>query len=217
MPQNRTANRDMGKPRLLDLFCGQGGAAYGYHEAGFDVTGVDIKPQRHYPFKFIQADAMTFPLEGFDVIHASPPCQDHSVMRGLHGPNGTGWMLEATLQRVKTSGIDYVVENVPGAVFDHNLMLCGSTFGLLVRRHRLFATSFAVPQPECRHDQQGRPITVVGNGGGIMTEKWWKATTQEAMIGLGVWWGTRAGLSQMIPPAYTRYIGRHYVINAAAK
>src|SRR5215471_16196174 len=91
-----------GKPRLLDLFCGAGGAAMGYHRAGFEVVGVDIKPQPHYPFTFIQADAMMFRPEGFDVIHASPPCQDHSPLRSVAGKHGTGWMLQAVLLRLMT-------------------------------------------------------------------------------------------------------------------
>src|SRR5215469_14098562 len=92
-------------PRLLDLFCGAGGAAMGYHRAGFDVTGVDIKPQPRYPFTFIQADAMTYPLDGFDAIHASPPCQDHMrTPNPFQKTHGTAWMLPATRARLSAGG-----------------------------------------------------------------------------------------------------------------
>ena len=69
------------RPRLLDLFCGAGGAGMGYHRAGFDVTGVDIKPQKNYPFAFVQGDALAYVREHgheYDAIHASPPCQAYT-------------------------------------------------------------------------------------------------------------------------------------------
>src|SRR6266404_9137838 len=97
----------MTRPRLLDLFCGAGGAAEGYCRAGFAVTGVDISSQPRYPFTFIQADAMTFPLDGFDAVHASPPCQDHSATRDFGGDHGTGWMLTATRDRLAASGLPW--------------------------------------------------------------------------------------------------------------
>ena len=88
------------RPWLLDLFCGVGGAAVGYHRAGFDVVGVGIRPRPHYPFEFVQADAMTFPLEEFDAIHASPPCQEHSVRQTFTTRrHGSGWMLAAIRDR----------------------------------------------------------------------------------------------------------------------
>jgi len=130
----------MSRPRLLDLFCGAGGCSVGYHRAGFDVVGVDNNPKvgKHYPFEFIEADAMTYPLAGFDAVNASPPCQDHSPLSALTGTHGTGWMLDATRQRLIASGIPYVIENVMGAAMHPAITLCGSMFGLRVYRHRQF-------------------------------------------------------------------------------
>src|SRR6476660_7498674 len=107
------------KPRLLDLFCGAGGAAMGYHRAGFEVAGVDIKPQPHYPFEFHQADAMTYPLDGFDVIHASPPCQAFTQMsarwRGKGGKADSHEdLLTPILEKLASNRVPYIVENVVG-------------------------------------------------------------------------------------------------------
>src|SRR5215469_12283366 len=105
----------------------------GYYRAGFDVVGVDNRPQPRYPFEFIQADAMTFPLDGYDAIHASPPCQDHSTLAVLQDEgHGTGWMLQSTIRRLSATGVPYVVENVGGAArnMSTTLMLHGGMFGL---------------------------------------------------------------------------------------
>ena len=126
----------MTRPRLLDLFCGAGGAAMGYHRAGFDVVGVDIKPQLRYPFEFHQGDAMTWPLDGFDVIHASPPCQDHT-RQFVPREHGTGWMLAAIRERLTASGLPWIIENVPGAPMRADYKLCGCMFDLpRLRRER---------------------------------------------------------------------------------
>ena len=131
--------------RLLDLFCGAGGASKGYADAGFDdIVGVDNKPQPHYPFEFVLADAMTYPLEGFDAIHASPPCQGYSIMRNLPWLRDKVYplLIEPTLERLAAAGVPYVIENVMGAryVLDGN-WLCGGMFGLPFYRHRVFATN----------------------------------------------------------------------------
>src|SRR5574343_719438 len=127
----------MSRPRLLDLFCGAGGAAMGYHRAGFDVVGVDVAPQPNYPFEFHQADAMTYPLDGFDAIHASPPCQRLSkALRSLVREDKWGEYLEAT--RARLDGTIHVIENVPGAPIGSQrtlwgldgILLCGSMFDL---------------------------------------------------------------------------------------
>src|SRR3989304_1640190 len=110
---------ELKKPRLLDLFCGAGGAAMGYHRAGFEVVGVDINPQKHYPFEFHQADAMTYPLDGFDAIHASPPCQHYSVTKSAPNCDGSKHpdLLPSTRARLLKQKAPWVVENVVGAPF----------------------------------------------------------------------------------------------------
>ena len=209
--------REATKPRLLDLFCGAGGAAMGYHRAGFDVVGVDINPQPHYPFEFHQADAMTWPLHGFDVIHASPPCQDHSTMKGFTGrTHGTGWMLASTIERLAASGQPWVVENVDGArraMGGQWTSLCGSSFGLGVRRHRLFRSSVLLLSSPCQHAEQGIVVGVYGHGQnkgarlhrhtvGLPT-----ATVADWREAMGIDWMNRDELAQAIPPAYTEWIG----------
>ena len=206
------------KPRLLDLFCGAGGASMGYHRAGFDVVGVDIVSQPNYPFEFIQADAMTFPLEGFDVIHASPPCKLFTVARRvaqaaapvLFDPHPD--LLAPTRSKLQASGLPYVIENVPGAPIRHPVVVCGSAFGLEVRRHRLFESNHSLDGSGCRHDLQPHPVGVYGNGGA------WTRTAPggggvkvagaDAARALGIDWTTRQPeLAQAIPPAYTEFIG----------
>ena len=156
----------MTRPRLLDLFCGAGGAAMGYHRAGFDVVGVDIKPQPHYPFEFHQADALTFPLDGFDAIHASPPCQAYTLMRhmGKRAGEGAPDLVDATRLRLEGSGVPWVMENVVGSPLDNPLVLCGSAFGLGVRRHRLFESSHLIFRAPCDHRPGSWPVAVWGDG-----------------------------------------------------
>jgi len=161
------------KPRLLDLFCGAGGASMGYHRAGFDVVGVDINPQPHYPFKFHQGDALTWPLNGFDAIHASPPCQAHSTMRkGLWKDREHPDLIDPIRQRLIRSGSVYVIENVEGArrLLIEPVKLCGTMFGLgtsegsQLRRHRYFECSFGlVMTPPCNHNGY-TPVPVYGGG-----------------------------------------------------
>ena len=207
----------MTRPRLLDLFCGAGGAATGYHRAGFDVTGVDINPQPRYPFTFIQADAMTFPLDGYNAIHASPPCQDH-VRGGLQNDHGTGWMLAAIRDRLEGTGVPWIIENVPGAPMRADYRLCGSQFGLPVRRHRWFETSwhgFSLVPP-CDHSRPavgvyGHPHGDSGAWRGMLpgTLETWSAA-------MSIDWMTAPELSQALPPAYTGYIGRGLLEHLAA-
>ena len=208
------------KPRLLDLFCGAGGAAMGYHRAGFEVVGVDINPQPHYPFEFHHGDALTWPLDGYDVIHASPPCQVFS--RGRKVANGPGTtaldLVESTRDRLDNHL--YVIENVEGAPLIDPYRLCGSSFGLAVRRHRLFETPvLLMGEPLCRHKEQGRPVGVYHKMGdqvkgidhttGLVVYGGRTAdSVEEAGAAMGIDWMTWKELTQAIPPAYTEWIGQ---------
>lgn len=201
----------------MDLFCGAGGAAWGYHLAFPDaeIVGVDINPQPRYPFTFVQADANTYPLDGFDFVHASPPCQDWSTLRTMHDGHGTAHMLPDTVARLRASGAQWVVENVPGSAAGFGcpvVTLCGSSFGLKVRRHRLFASSFPIMAQPCRHAEQGQPLGVYGTGGGGQMTRGRKATPAEAKEAMGIDWMSRREISQAIPPAYTLYIGQQFAL-----
>lgn len=212
------------RPKLLDLFCKAGGAAMGYHRAGFDVVGVDVEPQPNYPFEFHQADATTFPLEGFAAVHASPPCHDHSNVTGrdrkTKGLKGTGWMLEHTIERLSAAGVPWVVENVEAAQFPEGTMkvrLCGSSFGLDLRRHRWFASNMPLSAPPCDHSWQtprfrslsmkrhreGKLASVVGVHGHLN----YAGEFEIRCAAMGIDWMTSDELSQAIPPAYTEHIG----------
>jgi DNA (cytosine-5)-methyltransferase 1 len=208
----------MPTPRLLDLFCGAGGAAMGYHMAGFEVTGVDIKPQPHYPFAFVQADALTFPLGGYDMIHASPPCQRFSVASVIHRNHGKKYsdLLTPMRQRLIAWGGLWVIENVLQAPMEQFVCLCGLMFGLKVFRHRLFECSAFLLTPS--HPSHGtRKIgegyySIAGNGGrwktwGTVVRDVSKGTVTEWRQAMEIDWMTRQELSQAIPPAYTQFIG----------
>ncbi len=198
----------MTRPLLLDLFCGAGGAAVGYHRAGFDVVGVDIAPQPNYPFEFHQGDAMTWPLDGYDAIHASPPCQAYSVATLQHRATNTyPDLVAATRERLVASGLPYVIENVPGAPLLNAVQVCASGLGMVrLRRHRLFESNrflFGVP---CVHGQNIDILSVVGHseGSGKSGPGYLKADKEYAM---GIDWMNRDELSEAIPPAYTEFIG----------
>jgi DNA (cytosine-5)-methyltransferase 1 len=209
----------MSRPRLLDLFCGAGGAAMGYHRAGFEVVGVDSNPKvgKHFPFEFICADANDYPLDGFDAIHASPPCQDH-----MRTPNpakhGTGWMLDHARARLTDSGIPWVIENVPGAAMRADFTLCGCQFGLPnLRRERWFETSWQGFAMQPAHDHREPAISVVGHG----TPTWvrqklgYNPTIVQYRAAMGIDWMNRDELSQAIPPAYTQFIGEQLIEHLA--
>ena len=213
------------KPRLLDLFCGAGGAAVGYSRAGFEVVGVDHVNQPHYPFEFIKCDALAYLREilrdeqryGFDAIHASPPCQAHTPLKSLHKDIEYPKLIAPTRELLEATGLPYVIENVPGAPLIHPFKLCGSSFGLDVRRHRLFETNWPIGLlPPCAHHlhtprfqntgTRRRAVlsSVVGVYGGSHFKGDNIAYRSAAM---GIDWMTLPELSQAIPPDFTQLIG----------
>lgn len=212
------------KPLLLDLFCGAGGAAMGYHRAGFDVVGVDINPQPHYPFEFHQADAMTWRLDGFDAIHASPPCQRYSRATPHRTRQNHPDMVDPVRERLEATGLPWVIENVENSPLRQYAIVCGSAFGLPIKRHRWFDSSELLMSAPCNHSDlpktipifrhgvwyMSRFVNVYGTGGGKARDKW-----PEAM---GIDWMTNNELGQAIPPVYTEWIGEQLLeaIKAAA-
>lgn len=197
--------------RLLDLFCGAGGAAMGYHRAGFNaIVGVDHLPQKHYPFAFILGDALEYVREhghDFDAIHASPPCQRYSSMSKKRNDHAD--LYNPTRAALSKTGLPYVIENVIGAPYAHGLVLCGSMFGLVVRRHRNFETSWLILQSlRCNHAAQGRPITVTGHSGGRPRPHSWKGHRPDWPRIMGMEWATPDEVTQAVPPAYTEFIGK---------
>jgi len=195
--------------RLLDLFCGAGGAAMGYHRAGFEVVGVDHLPQPHYPFEFHQADAMTYPLDGFDAIHASPPCQAYSVLNAFIRRDYPE-LIEPVRQRAE--GLPLVIENVVGAPLREPLLLCGQMFGLRLFRHRLFELPFFALQPGHTHGRWRAPRRGKGNvvpqEGEVWSPTGHMADWPNAARAMGIcWMGKRQEVAEAIPPAYTYYVG----------
>lgn len=208
----------MSKPKLLDLFCGGGGAGMGYHRAGFEVIGVDLSPQKHYPFKFVQADALAYVAQYgwmYDAIHASPPCQAHSKARRLAGKNAKEHLdlIPQTRFWLRTIGLPYIIENVENAPLLNAITLCGSQFPpLKVYRHRMFETSFNAVAPKHMPHNDDTPPAGRGRSskgfisltsGGITG-----VSQSERFAAMGADWMTNAELNQSIPPAFTEYLGR---------
>ncbi len=229
------------KPRILDLFCGAGGAAMGYARTGFEVVGVDLNPQRRYPFQFIQGDALDFLwnppfIRGFDAIHASPPCQAYSITKHTHKVEHPD-LLGPTRELLKATGLPYVIENVVGADMPDSVICCGSHLcsaakdedgtRLFLKRHRQFEANFPLAGSPCdcaTLKRDGWKIGGVYGGGsrdrhhaenvrhGGYTPS--KAVQQKLM---GIDWMTQKELNQAIPPAYTEFIGQQLMTHIQAK
>lgn len=213
----------MGRPRVLDLFCCQGGAAAGYQAAGFHVTGVDLNPQPRYCGDFFkQEDAVEFVRlridqirQDFNFIHASPPCQFDSDCQRIMGRTHPD-LIADTRRVLEWTRLPYVIENVRGAVpkLRDPVMLCGPMFGLETYRHRYFETGggFSLTAPEhpehtARQTKMGRAIKpgefgqFIGNFSGV----------EHARKIMGVPWMNRDGIRECIPPAYTQWIGEQFL------
>ena len=207
----------MSRPRLLDLFSGAGGSAVGYYRAGFDVVGVDHVAQPHYPFEFHLANALEWDdFNGFDAIHASPPCQAYSMANRNAGTAHTfPDLIGPVRELLRKTGLPYVIENVQGAPLLNAVKLCGASLGLgtaemELHRHRYFECSFPITEliPPCSR-QKRLSIGVYGNG----TPQWHRkklgrnVLADEWREAMGIPWMVKSELSQAIPPAYTELIG----------
>jgi DNA (cytosine-5)-methyltransferase 1 len=203
--------------KLLDLFCGVGGASVGYAQAGFELHGVDLKHGKRYPFTYLRADVLDVLkdeefINQFDVIHASPPCQTHSITKHLRKAQGKSTskvdLIPQTRAALIASGKPYIIENVPGSPLIDPIQLCGSSFGLKVRRHRLFESNLDLIGSECLHKEQGRPIGVYGSlrddipHGGKTAD-----SIDQAREAMGISWAIWSELVEAIPPLYTLYLG----------
>ncbi|MFJ4166314.1 hypothetical protein ACIPY5_12225 [Microbacterium sp. NPDC089698] len=217
----------MSRPKLLDLFCCQGGASRGYVNAGFDVVGVDIDPQPRYPYTFVQGDALEFLAERgeeFDAIHASPPCQNYLNLGAVNRALGRDYnypnLIGPVRELLQDLGKPYVIENVQDARAEliNPVRICGTGLGRPLRRHRLFESNIAIEGVECAHSHFAEPkywtgwrprgekrlstvVQVYGNAGG--QHEW-----PEAM---GIDWMDRHGFVEAIPPVYTEHVGRQLI------
>jgi DNA (cytosine-5)-methyltransferase 1 len=199
--------------RLLDLFCGAGGCARGYAQAGFtEILGVDLAPQPRYPYHFVQDDAVDFlnhvDLNEFDLVHASPPCQLFTFGNAGRATNHLD-LITPIREALEARAVEYVIENVIGAPLRDPIMLDGIMFGLKVMRKRLFETNWPLEQPPRRRTKlradKHELSTVAGHGGnGCRNLFTWS-------LAMGISWMTIEEITQAIPPAYTRYIGKEFL------
>jgi DNA (cytosine-5)-methyltransferase 1 len=203
----------------------------GYHRAGFDVVGVDIDPQPHYPFEFHQADALEFvatQAQDFVAVHASPPCQRYLNLGKVNQKLGRAYdhpdLIAETRAALDATGLPWVIENVEDAKRElrNPVRVCGTGLGRPLRRHRLFESNVTLEGVPCEHKAFRVPrywtgwrpngehrlstvVQVYGNAGG---REHWPAA-------MGIDWMTAVEMVEAIPPAYTEHVGLQ-LINALA-
>lgn len=210
------------KPRLLDLFCRVGGASVGYARVGFEVEGVDIDPQPNYPFKFYEADAFSFPLEGYDAYHASPECKRYCQAIACRPGYRDKYEDQIAMirPRLVATGKPYVIENVPWAkhLLHNPIMLCGTMFGLKIKRHRYFESNIdlGLLSPfgcACRgkagYTNADKGFSAFDRGAKLISVAGHNFCVDDARVAMGMSWANQDELSQAIPPAYTEYIGKY--------
>jgi DNA (cytosine-5)-methyltransferase 1 len=205
--------------KALDLFCGAGGASMGLHQAGFNVSGVDINPQPRYPFNFVQGDALVYPLDGFDFIWASPPCQRYTMAQNAaKNAHNHPDLIPPIRERLRQSGKLFVIENVVGAPLENAQMICGLAIGLRVKRHRLFESNAFFLVPGCGDHSQDYFVIfgheVRNRRHGVTAGR--KNKIAEGRKAMGIDWMTRAELSEAIPPLYSEIIGQQIIRQIAA-
>jgi DNA (cytosine-5)-methyltransferase 1 len=198
-------------PRLLDLFCGAGGAGWGYHLAGFDVVGVDIQPQPHYPLRFIRGNALREVCWSgcFDAIHASPPCQRYSKATAMRGDGAAARnhpdLIGPLRSLLRSTGLPWIIENVPQAPIRRDIHLCGFE----VRRERYFEIwdpSQAPLVSPCSHELPS--LFAYGHGQNAWhRRRWGEMSSSLAKAAMGVPWMNRDEMGESIPPAFTHFLG----------
>ena len=201
--------------KIIDLFCGAGGASMGIHRVfpEAEIVGYDLVAQRHYPFTFIQGDALKVDLSGADFVWASPPCQHYSAITIVTGKRSDHPdLVDPIRQKLLAWGGPFVIENVVGAPLRNPFTLCGSMFGLRIkagnqlRRHRLFeAPWFHGIVPLCQHNGL-QSVGVHGHAGGTSKRDGAFFNTQEWREAMGIDWMTGKELAEAIPPAYSEWI-----------
>ena len=151
---------------------------------------------------------MTFPLEGFDVLHASPMWLSFTwqAFRGAH----TEDTVTPIYERLKSSGKPWVCESGTHGPLKDCALFCGPSFGLKVIRHMYFSSSELILTPGCTHIAGGCVRGYyIPNRGSYHKDRKIKVPTQRRRYAeeAGISWmhGRQADLA--VPPAYTEFIG----------